>query len=139
MNRKKVVVGLIIIGTIAVIAMYAAGIGNGNTSIKDINKNPAYLGKEVTISGTLTQTISDAASYLYPRGGVRTFTVYDEKSPLKYGGFEDIQVSYRGEMPSEPRPYVPGSVTKIEVTGIVKNKNPQIWIPYIEGISWEYI
>lgn len=107
----------------------------GTTTIKDIEENSDYLGKKVTIEGILT---TDLLGGLF---GERGFTIREEKRTGFYR-FRDMRVEYSGDLPSrskEGQPWVPRSKTKVKVVGIVRNKDPQVWLPYIEGISWEYV
>lgn len=121
---------------VIVMAMFLGCIGT--TTIKDINENPDYLGKEVTIEGTLAINMW---GWLGEMTGDTGFVVRGGKKSLP-GTYEEIDVKYRGVLPSrskEGQPWVPRSKTKVRVVGIVRNKDPQVWLPYIEGISWEYV
>ena len=129
--KKKIVVGLI---ALVVMAMFTGCI-ESTTTIKEINDNPDYAGKTVTVEGILTH---DPLGSFLDRG----FRIREEECSGFLGICKDIRVVYSGDLPSrskEGQPWVPGSVTKVKVTGIVRNENPRVWGPYIEGTSWKYI
>ena len=129
--KTKIVVGLI---ALVVMAMFTGCI-ESTIPIKEINDNPDYAGKTVTVEGILTHDILGSFA-------AKGFRIREEECSGFMGICKDIRVVYSGDLPSrskEGQPFVPGSVTKVKVTGIVRNKDPGVWQPYITGTSWKYI
>lgn len=134
--RNKTIGRLIAVMVILVAVAMSLGCVGSTATIKEIENNPEYAGKEVTVEGILKSDILQAVF------GERGFTIREEKCSGYLGLCREIRVEYSGDLPSwskEGQPYVPGSVTKVKVTGIVRNKDPRVWSPYIEGTSWKYI
>lgn len=137
--EKKTIAKLMTVMVIVTIGMSLGCVGT--TTIRDIEKNPDYLGKEVVVEGILGHgslpNILGTTS-----GGV--FVIREDKDFKDTAFVKDIRVKYDGELPTNRGSsgfYVPGTITKLKVTGIVENERAagSTWMPYIKATSWEYI
>ena len=137
--KKKMIAKLIAVMAIAVLGMSLGCIGT--TTIKDIEANPDYHGKEVVVEGVLERNTLDG---LREMSGSRGFSIREDKEWKNTLFMKSIYVRYNGEIPTRKGAsgfYVPGTVTKVKVTGIVENERAAgtTWMPYIRATSWEYI
>jgi hypothetical protein len=138
--EKKMMAKLIAVIGIVAMGMSLGCLG-GVTTINDIKTNPDYSGKEVVIEGILGHG-SFMNAIGTTSGGV--FVIREDKD-FSQGLVQDIRVKYNGEL--LPRQggdtsfYVPGTITKVKVTGTVENERlaGSRWMPYIRATSWEYV
>ena len=136
--EKKTTAKLITVVVIVAIGMSLGCLGT--TTIKDIETNPDYFGKEVVVEGVLGHG-SFANILGTTTGGI--FVIREDKDFSK-GLVQDIRIKYNGELPTRKGSngfYVIGTKTKVKVTGIVENERAagSTWMPYIRATSWEYI
>jgi hypothetical protein len=134
--EKKTIAKLIAVMVIVTIGMSLGCVGT--TTIEDIETNPDYFGKKVVVKGVLSHGILE--SFRQDSG----FTIREDKEYKDAPLMRDIYVRYDGELPTNRGSsgfYVPGTITKLKVTGIVENERlaGSTWQPYIRATSWEYI